>query len=242
MVKFSSPGAHSFPPSSSSSSTVRRCRFVLANPLLVLLLATTASADPLLITDGYFRFLFDGAAAVEISGPAFSFGNADSNPEEFGVPGLAIETADPFGATLPVGGHTRPNFNGRLAVNGSGVDSYYTIQFDLNFLGGSAVAQPLDIGGSCVPWGDRCAAVSASAPFQLSGTLITQGFEREELSRLSLTGSGVATVGFLLPDGAAPRAFAEYRFLPPTPVPEPNTLVLVMSGAALAWSVISRRM
>jgi hypothetical protein len=196
----------------------------------VLLFSATARADPLLVTGGAFSFALDSGAGMEVSGPAFSIRYADSNPEEFGVPGLAIERADPLAGMLPLYGHIRPNASATFTLADGSLEGAYQIQFDLNFLAGSALSH-LTQTGTCVPFGGPCTQVLATGPFQLSGEMIVYAaYSGEQVFRRPLVGSGIATAGFIFGE-EAPRPFAIYRFQPAA-VPEPGTLLLFAAAGA----------
>lgn len=217
MLKLPSADVHSFE------------RIAIFVALAILPLSARASADPLLVTGGSFHFSWEGSAGVEVSGPHFMIRFADSNPEEFGVPGLAIEHADPYAATYPLGGHILPNANGRLTLlDGSLPDDYYTLQFDLSFDAGSAAVQTGV--GTC--FSGECPRTFATGPFQLSGDFTT--FSGEIGSRFpvqrTLVGHGLATVGFLFPAGEAPRPYAIYDFDAAATTPEPATLLLMATA------------
>jgi PEP-CTERM motif-containing protein len=190
--------------------------------------AGVVRADPFIITSGQFS-TSDNGAGINVLGPGFSIGNADSNPEEPGVGGLAIGRTNPSAKAFPVSGHIRPNFSGRLSIAGA-PDFFGTLQFDFRFTGNAAPAVPVEREpGSCfVP----CSEIAATGPFRLSGELnASNGFHT------TLTGGGIATVGFVLLDfeGEPPHPFASFAFSPVAPTPEPTTLVLLALGAGIIW-------
>jgi hypothetical protein len=216
--------------------TVRHARLALTvagAAAFLISSAGVAHADAFRITSGRFS-TSDNGASIDVSGPGFSIGNADSNPEEPGVGDLAIGRTDPAANMFPVSGRIRPNFSGRLSLAGA-PDLYQTLQFDFKFTGNAAPALSVQRHpGSCyVP----CSEVAATGPFRLSGELNvgTNGFHT------TLTGGGIATVGFLLLEGEAPRPFASYVFSSLTPTPEPGTFALLALGACVVWRTRQRR-
>ena len=202
--------------------------------LSLLLVARVVSADPFTITSGSFAFRWNGSVPVEVSGPAFRLTNADTNPEDFGLPGLDIEHADAFADTFPVSGHIQLDLSARLILAGHPEpESGGSVLFDLVFTGQSAASHP--IFGACA----GCPVISATAPFQLTGDLTAEGFQDPDgVFRHAVAGSGLATVGFFREVGTGElRPFATYDFAPASATPEPGSLVLLASG--VAW--LSRR-
>jgi hypothetical protein len=160
--------------------------------------------------------------------------NADTNPEEFGLPGLAIEHANPFAKTLPVSGRIQLNLSARLILTGHPEpEGGGSVLFDLMFTGPSAVSHPIN--GAC----PECPVISATAPFRLTGVLTAEGFQDPAgVFRHDVVGNGTATVGFFREFGTdALRPFATYDFASAAATPEPGTLMLLASG--VVW--VARR-
>jgi hypothetical protein len=201
--------------------------------LSLLLVATVASADPFAITSGSFAFRWNGSIPVEVSGPAFRVTNADTKPEDFGLPGLAMEHADPLATTLPVSGHIQLNLDARLILTGHPEPEGSGVLFDLMFTGPSAISHPIT--GACPNPRAGCTVISATAPFRVTGLLTGEAFQDPAgVFRHDIVGNGTATVGFFREFGTdALRPFATYDFAPAAPTPEPGSLVLLASGIAL---------
>jgi PEP-CTERM motif-containing protein len=209
--------------SPTASSACRRLAVsAMTVAVSVLAIAAPARADPFLITAGQLTFRANGSVGVDISGPGFSLGFADTNPEDFGLPGLAIENADPFGATFPVSGHVFVDLSATL--NRSGEVLAGGVLLDLLFDGPDAPAHRTD--APC----DGCTRVAATAPFHVTGRLHAVGGPNQIVDE-AIVGAGTAEVGFVLPPGEMPSAFAAFRFEPVAATPEPGTLLLVASGA-----------
>jgi hypothetical protein len=205
----------------------RRVAVAAFATLSLVLVAAAASAEPFTITSGSFAFRWDSSVPVEVSGPAFRVTNADTNPEDFGLPGLAMEHASPSASTLPVSGHTQLNLSARLILTGPPpVELLDGVLFDLTFTGPSAVARMTN--ETCA----FCPVISATAPFHLTGVLTAGVNSPGGVFRRDIVGNGTATVGFFRELGTGTlRPFATYNFAPTTtPTPEPGSLMLLASG------------
>jgi hypothetical protein len=199
----------------------------VSGAMCLLSVPATARADPFVITAGALTFRSNNSAGVDLTGPGFALGFADTNPEEFGLPGLAIEHADPFAAAFPVSGHILVDLSATL--NRGGELLMGSVLLDLLFDGGEGNAART----SCE--GDGCIRISAFAPFRMTGTLHARGGPNQVVDG-PIVGGGTAEVGSVLRPGETPTAFAAYRFEPAAATPEPATLLLLASGAvALAW-------
>ena len=98
-------------------AAVRRSRAArtLSAVFGIVLLPALASAEPFAITGGHLGFRWNASVDfVGLSGPDFAIPIADSNPEDFGLPGLDIEQADPLAKSFPVSGHMLLSASGPL--------------------------------------------------------------------------------------------------------------------------------
>ena len=147
--------------------TNRRRKFAVGAAMLsLLLIASSAAAEPFAITSGAFTFVFNSSSFVEVGGPQFLVTNGDTNPEEFGLPGLALEHANPFATTLPVSGRIQVNLSARLLLTGHPEPEFgSSVLFDLMFNGPAAVAHPTD--AAC----EGCLVIAGTSPFRVTGVL-----------------------------------------------------------------------
>jgi hypothetical protein len=191
---------------------------------LVVSVPAPVAADPFTITSGLLGFRSNRSVFVlDLSGPGFSLPTGDSNPEDFGLPGLAIADADPAAATFPVSGHILVDLSAPLQVAGVSLpdDCCRRVLLDLTFTGPPVAAQ------------ETLAGVVGTGAFAVSGQLLAflDDFESPPIVQRALVGRGTAAAGFLLAGEAGPEAFATYIFEVPAAVPEPATLVLFGTGA-----------
>lgn len=205
----------------------------VAATLFCLTSAGFAAAEPIRLTSGSFLFS-SGPAQANVSGPDFSLFFGETGTDEFGIPGLAFEGVDPRATALPLSGHVAFDSSGVGTVrDGPAVTSFL---FDVFFDAGSA---DTTVGGcpaflGIVSPGSVCTV--ATGPFQLTGQVVALGpfgpLGQERLFERALMGAGIASVGFIeLPGRFGPSPFAQYRFEPAAPTPEPGTLLLVLCGA-----------
>jgi len=211
--------------------TNRRRKFAVGAAMLsLLLIASSAAAEPFAITSGAFTFVFNSSSFVEVGGPQFLVTNGDTNPEEFGLPGLALEHANPFATTLPVSGRIQVNLSARLLLTGHPEPEFgSSVLFDLMFNGPAAVAHQTD--AAC----EGCLVIAGTSPFRVTGVLTAQGFDDPPgIFRRDVAGSGTATVGFFREFGTDTlRPFANFEFAPTAPTPEPASLMLLAAG--IVW-------
>jgi hypothetical protein len=196
----------------------------------VLSVTSAASADPLPVTSGFFRFGSTGS-------PEFRFVGEDFNVSGF---------ADPFGAMrlrectpctpadqISFAIYTVDDMSGAAAQVGG-------VTYEPIFLGGE-----MRFDAPTVSAATLVSEPSLTAPFLFTGNLV--GYSRDpfgnapELFRLALTGRGTAFATFQQNPGTPgfPPLFsfsrATYQFEPLAPVPEPATGALIGLGlAALA--------
>src|SRR6476620_4295939 len=119
-IWFQRPSAllHMFPTISVLASVMRsRAALTISAVFGIVLLPAIASAEPFAITGGHLGFRWNASVDfVGLSGPDFAIPIADSNPEDFGLPGLDIEQTDPLAKTFPVSGHMLLRASGPLTL------------------------------------------------------------------------------------------------------------------------------
>ncbi len=205
----------------------------LAIAFALALVPLNATADPIVISSGVLGFSLDNSVLVNVSGPGFAIPVADSNPDEFGLRGLDIGNTSPLAAQFPVSGSIPVDLSAPLFIDGSRLEGCCRVLLDLVFAGPMVAAGPTTSTGQAgYPYcAGSCGIVAGTGPFRMTGLL--RAFEGDldtpELFHGTLAGSGIATVGFQLPEGGgAPRPFAIYHFEAVTP--EPATLLLLGAG------------
>jgi hypothetical protein len=194
---------------------------ILSFVLLLLCCASTAKADPVVITGGGLGTpLGLGNFSMTPSAPGFSFSGAHMgaprqqlcgpcNPgQQFGGFQIPVSLTMTFGLT----------YNG-VSYSPGGPGAGYIVVSSGNVITLDRFTIPLDLS-------------PVSAPFSFVGGI--SAFPRDGVSaplHLELTGSGIATFTFV-GSGFNIRSQASFAFMPPQPVPEPTTMLLLGTGLA----------
>jgi hypothetical protein len=197
--------------------------------LAVLAGPSPAAADPIQITSGFVHTgAVDPRAQFAFEGEGFSLAGF---AQAF-VSTLSLECVPCApGTTLDLGG----TFHGPDAAGSGVVDGVAYSEIFLNGMTGSFSSPSFQISGN--------QAVTMTRNFTFTGTISgylldpsVHGFTEPAFTKV-LTGQGIVRGEFLFNAAETPLFFAEdlqYQFTEAAPVPEPATLVLFGTGAAVA--------
>lgn len=199
-------------------------RHVIGLAIAVQVSATSAAADPIRVTGGSLSFDTGGP-------PAFSLVTSDGRllaAEAFRLdwPATCFDQCSP-GVVIPISiaatESDHPTF-----FRADGVDLFPVMHLVIS---APSVTLGSDTGTPRGPFEDFL------RPFMFAGQLT--GYASPDLVGtpvldLTLTGSGTATLSMALEDGRYSFSSLDYSF-EAEPVPEPATLLLVGTGAALIW-------
>jgi hypothetical protein len=222
------------PPRASSASTnsIKTLSYALLLPFVLLLCcASTAKADPVVITGGSLGTPTGlGNFGIYATAPGFIFSAFDQFAPKM----------QPCGPCLPgaqLGGTYLASFGLVTGLTYNGV--VYQQAFNVGYI--------VTTGGNLITL-DRVTIPAdlspVSAPFSYVGGVNV--FSRDGSSapfHLELSGSGIATFTFTrFCPTCNIRAQATFNFAPPQPAPEPATMILLGTGlAGLVAAKVSRR-
>jgi PEP-CTERM motif len=207
---------------SAFNGSLKTLTFVLLLPFVLLCCASTAKADPIVITGGSSgTFTGIGNFFLGMTAPGFSFKADNMSSPKIQLCGLC-RPGTTFGGTYAA----TTTLSIELIYNG--------VVYQQNTLGSYAVS-----GGGSFTFG------SLTVPSDLSPVSTTfsfvggvSAFQRNpppftapHQFSLQLTGSGIVTFTFVQV-GSNIRSQGTFTFAPPQPAPEPATLLLLGTGLA----------
>jgi len=198
----------------------------------VLMFAASAAADPITIVSGTLQTSNFGRRPGEASVQFSLFGDggftaSGGDPENVFDQVLSCFSLAPCAAGTPVNSGATLSFSGigssSLVPPGSGPAFFDGSRFVLS---GEPLTIPLDAGDQ----------IQLQSPFTLTGTLSIAAFNgvtRFDVGRVELTGSGTATTFLQRGPGGYVATSRTFAFESASATPEPASLLLLGTGAAL---------
>jgi hypothetical protein len=203
----------------------------LAGPLFsIICISTPASADPVTVTSGQLVVAWDDPSYFTMSGEGFMvaglFVPVQFSPQQLCFAGCAPGTTVDFSALF---GSPSGSLGVATAATVDGV-TYTAIPPNLNLMGALVVDAPTIV----LPGVSASDHATVTAPFMFHGHVA--GFDRSApaspLFTLDLAGSGTAELTFTTSTMRYTQPEVAYVFSAASPVPEPASAVLLVTGIA----------
>ena len=200
-------------------------KLAMLTTIVVLVVATHASADPIRVVSGSLSF---------DTGDPPSFRLVTSTGQLFEAEGFRLDwPATCFfecspGQAIPLSSTSTTQFDGSMVFSADGVEAFPVMHLAIS---APSVTVGSDAGTPNGPF------LVYQRPFTFGGQLT--GYASEDRSGaplfdLRLVGNGTATLSMGEENGLFSFSSLDYEF-EAAPVPEPGTLLLVSAGAALIW-------